>query len=296
MTRYPPIDLKNATVAITGGARGIGRATAEAFAARGARVAIGDLDLALAEKAAAGVDGTAHHLDVRDRDSFRTFLEEVTAAHGDLAVLVNNAGVMPNAGFLDLGDDLDRLTIDVNLFGVVHGMRLALPRMLDLGRGHIVNVASLAGKFPVPGLAMYNASKYAVVGLTAATRREYARHGVSITAVLPSAVDTELASGLDMKPIPKVGPGRVAGAVVASVASRKAEIAVPGYVGGLAAAAAVTPEPILNAIRRLIRDDRALQPDARERLAYRARINEQGERENNDSAGRRNGPPSAHSD
>ena len=214
MTRYPAIDLRGAAVAVTGGAQGIGRATAAAFAARGAHVAIGDLDLDLAKKAAASIGGTAHLLDVSDPESFRAFLGEA----GDLAVLVNNAGVMPNGGFLELDERINRLTIEVNLFGVVHGMRLALPGMLERGRGHIVNVASLAGKFPVPGLAMYNASKFAVVGLSAATRREYAHNGVSISAVLPSAVDTALASGLDMKPIPKVTPEDIAGAVVGSVA------------------------------------------------------------------------------
>ena len=274
MTRYPSIDLTGATVAITGGAQGIGRASAAAFAEAGARVAIGDLDLDLAKQTAAHLGGTAHVLDVRDPESFRTFLDEATTEHGDLSVLVNNAGVMPNGGFLDLDDRANRLTIEVNLFGVVHGMRLALPGMLERGRGHIVNIASLAGKFPVPGLAMYNASKYAVVGLTAATRREYADRGVSITAVLPSAVDTALASGLDMKPIPTVKPDDIAHAVLGSVASRKAEIAVPGYVGALAAAAAITPEPVLNTIRRLVHDDRALQPDTADRTAYRSRIND----------------------
>lgn len=270
MTRYPAIALRGAAVAITGGAQGIGAAVAAAFAERGARVAIGDLDLARATTTAERVGGTAHALDVTDRDSFREFLAAAAEAHGDLAVLVNNAGIMPNGGFLDLDDRTGRMTVEVNLFGVVHGMRLALPGMLARGRGHIVNVASLAGKFPVPGLAMYNASKYAVVGLTAATRREYAAHGVSLTAVLPSAVDTALASGLDMKPIPKVTPAAVARAVVGSVADRKAEIAVPGYVGALAAAAAVTPEPVLTAIRRLVRDDRALRPDTAGRAAYRS--------------------------
>ena len=272
MKRYPTIDLDGAAVAITGGAQGIGRATAEAFAARGAKVAIGDLDLELATEAAEAVGGTAHRLDVSDRESFRVFLDEASTAHGDLAVLVNNAGVMPNGGFLELDESMDRLTMEVNVFGVVHGMRLALPGMLERGRGHIVNVASLAGKFPVPGLAMYNASKYAVVGLTAATRREYAARGVSLTAVLPSAVDTALASGLDMRPIPKVQATDIADAVVRSVASRKAEIAVPGYVGGLAAAAAITPEPVLARIRGLMRDDRALGPDSAERIAYRERL------------------------
>ena len=272
MTRYPSIELRGAIVAITGGAQGIGRATAAAFAARGAHVAIGDLDLELAEQSAASIGGTAHPLDVSAPESFRAFADAVLAEHGQLDVLVNNAGVMPNGGFLDLDERINRLTMEVNLFGVVHGMRIVLPGMLERGRGHIVNVASLAGKFPVPGLAIYNASKYAVVGLSAATRREYAGSGVSVTAVLPSAVDTALASGLDMKPIRKVTPEEIATAVVGSLASRKAEIAVPHFVGALASAAAITPEPVLNVIRRLVRDNRALLPDTREREAYRARL------------------------
>ena len=121
---------------------------------------------------------------------------------------------------------------------------------------------------------MYNASKFAVVGLSAATRREYARRGVSISTVLPSAVDTALASGLDMKPIPKVTPEDIAGAVTGSVSSRKAEIAVPRYVGALATLSTLTPEPVLNTVRRLLRDDRALQPDNADRAAYRARLNQ----------------------
>ena len=277
MTSYPRIELDGATVAITGGAQGIGQATAARFAAAGARVAIGDLDLERAEKAAAEFGGSAHQLDVADPESYAAFLREVQSAHGDLDVLVNNAGIMPNGGFLDLGDRTNRLMIEVNLVGVMTGMRLALPGMLDRGRGHIVNVASLAGKFPAKGLAVYNATKFAVVGLTAATRLEYADRGVSVTAVLPSAVDTALASGLDMWPIPKVKPDDIARAVVGSVASRKAEIAVPGYVGALATAAAVTPEPALNLVRRLMRDDRALRADCGDRAAYRDRLATQSE-------------------
>ncbi|MFD5092440.1 SDR family oxidoreductase [Amycolatopsis thailandensis] len=281
MTKYPDLDLDGAHVAITGGGQGIGRATAERMAARGARVSIGDLDLEAAKRTAADVGGTAHHLDVADQTSFAAFLAEAGEANGPLAVLVNNAGIMPNGGFLDLPDALNRATMEVNVFGVVHGMRLALPGMLERGRGHIVNVASLAGKFPVQGLAIYNASKFAVVGLTAATRLEYARHGVSVSAVLPSAVDTALASGLDMRPIPKVKPGRIADAVVDSVRTRAAETAVPGYVGVLASLAAVTPEPALNAFRRLVRDDRALRPDSPERDGYRARLHQDTQREEN---------------
>ncbi|MGW4832459.1 SDR family oxidoreductase [Amycolatopsis japonica] len=281
MTKYPDLDLARAHVAITGAGQGIGRATAERMAALGARVSIGDLDLEAAKRTAGDIGGTAHHLDVADPASFATFLGEAEQANGPLAVLVNNAGIMPNGGFLDLSDALNRATMEVNVFGVVHGMRLALPGMLERGRGHIVNVASLAGKFPVKGLAIYNASKFAVVGLTAATRLEYAPHGVSVSAVLPSAVDTALASGLDMRPIPKVKPGRIADAVVDSVRTRAAEIAVPGYVGALATLANVTPEPALNAFRRLIRDDRALRPDSPERDGYRARLDQDIHREEN---------------
>src|SRR5207342_2220563 len=109
MSNYPRIDLRGATVAITGGAQGIGRATATAFAERGARVAIGDLDLDLAKQTASAIGGTAHLLDVSDQASYAGFLDEVAAVHGDLSVLVNNAGVMPNGGFLDLDDRTNRL-------------------------------------------------------------------------------------------------------------------------------------------------------------------------------------------
>ncbi|MFD8495257.1 SDR family oxidoreductase [Amycolatopsis sp. NPDC059657] len=278
MTRYPAIDLTGAHVAITGAGQGIGRVTAERMAARGARVSVGDLDAETAKRTAADIGGTAHHLDVTDPDSYAAFLAEAEAANGPLSVLVNNAGIMPNGGFLDIPAELNRAMMEVNVFGVIHGMRLALPGMLERGRGHIVNVASLAGKFPVPGLAVYNASKFAVVGLTAATRLEYAHRGVSVSAVLPSAVDTALASGLDMRPIPKVSPGRIADAVVATVRTRAAEVAVPGYVGALATAAGLLPEPALGAFRKLAKGDRALHPDSPERADYRARLSQDAQR------------------
>ncbi|MFS3127626.1 SDR family oxidoreductase [Nocardioides sp. Bht2] len=275
MSRYPAVSLSGASVAITGAAQGIGRATAEALAARGAQVAIGDLDLALAERTAAAIGGTAHRLDVRDRDAFAAFIAAAEAAHGPLEVLVNNAGVMPNGGFLEIDDATNQLIMDVNVGGVVNGMQVALPGMLSRGRGHIVNVASLVGKFPVPGLAMYTASKFAVVGLTAATRREYADSGVSLTAILPSAVDTALASGLDMKPLPKVQPSEIADAVVASIGSRKAEIAVPRYVGALSTFMAVIPSAAEEQLRRITKDDRALRTHGGERAAYAQRIEDQ---------------------
>lgn len=275
MTHYPPIELAGATVLVTGGAQGIGKAVATRLAARRAHVAIGDLDADLARATAAGLGGpgsSGHPLDVRDPESFAAFVEAAESAHGPVAVLVNNAGVMPNGPFLDLDPATDRMTMEVNAFGVITGMRLVLPGMIERGRGHVCNIASLAGKVPLKGLAVYNASKFAVVGLTAATRAEHAGTGVSISAVLPSAVDTALASGIDFRPLPKVSPEVIAEAVERSLRTRAGELPVPRYIGALAATMNALPEPALDVVRRLVRDDRALQADDAERAAYQQRL------------------------
>ena len=261
MRRYPRIQLDVALVAITGAGRGIGLATAEKFVAAGARVALGDLDGGLAKEAAdrLGPLASGHDLDVTDKESFRAFLTAAEEHHGKpLDILVNNAGVMPNGPFLDQEDRIDRLTMDVNVYGVIHGMRLAVPGMAERGRGHVVNVCSLAGKFPIKGLAVYNASKFAAVGLTAATRLELESTGVSITAVLPSAVRTELSSGIDYGVLPAVDPEDIAEAVVSSVRSRAAEIAVPSYVGAATRMAPLVPESVMRVLRRAMRDDAAI--------------------------------------
>ncbi|MEV0332540.1 SDR family oxidoreductase [Nocardia sp. NPDC050717] len=276
---YPRIDLSGALVAITGAARGIGLATARAFVAEGAHVALGDLDEALAVQAAADLGDRAmgHVLDVTDKSSYAAFLDAAAAWRGrPLDVLVNNAGVMPNGAFLEQSDRIDQLTMDVNVYGVIHGMRLALPGMVERGRGHVVNVASLAGKFPLKGLAVYNASKYAVVGLTAATRLEMDATGVSVSAVLPSAVRTELSSGIDYGILPAVDPEDIADAVVRTVRTRAAETAVPGYVGLMANAAGLVPESLLKVVRKAANDDAAIsRVDDRVRRVYLDRIEKQ---------------------
>lgn len=279
MSRFARIDLDGALVAITGAARGIGLATAKEFVAAGAHVALGDLDDALAKEAAAelGERASGHRLDVADKASFAAFVDAAEQQHGrPVDVLVNNAGVMPNGPFLDQEDRIDRLTMDVNVYGVIHGLRLVLPGMIERGSGHVVNVASLAGKFPIKGLAVYNASKYAVVGLTAATRLELEGTGVSLTAVLPSAVRTELSSGIDYGLLPAVDPEDVAAAVVKSVRSRKAEVAVPSYVGLAANGAPLVPEGVMRAFRHAVHDDAAItRVDNTVRKAYIERIENQ---------------------
>ena len=272
--RYPVIPLDGAVVAVTGGGRGIGRATAQAFAAGGARVWVGDLDHERAEDTARLVGGHARRLDVTSRESYAAFLDAVTAEHGRVDVLVNNAGVMPLGGFCEEPDALSRLTMDVNVWGLVHGMKLVLPGMIARGRGHVVTIASMAGKIPIPGMAVYNASKFAAVGLSAAVRREYADSGVSVSAVLPSAVRTELASGAPLgRGLAAVDPQDVAAAVVRSVETRRAEIPVPGYLRGWDVLAALTPEPVMRLLRAAARDRRALTGvDRAARAAYEERV------------------------
>jgi len=277
MRRYPDIDLADAVVLITGGARGIGLATAEAFSTLGATVCVGDLDGDEAQRASAQLGLHAFELDVTSRASFGAVVDEVLARFGRVDVLVNNAGVMPLGDFVTEDDAVTRVTVDVNLFGPVNGMRLVLPSMISRGRGHVVNVCSMAGKIPIPGMAGYNASKFAAVGLTAAVRREYARTGVSISAVLPAAVRTRLASGVPLgRGMPTVEPEQIADAVVASCRTRRAEIPVPGWLTGWDLLDAVTPEPVMRLGRRLIGDDRGLhRVDPAGRADYDAALGKQ---------------------
>jgi short-subunit dehydrogenase len=253
---YPHIDLDGAIVVVTGGARGIGKSTADLFRARGATVCVGDLDGAQSS-AAVGVRTFA--VDVTSRDSFVEFVTAVIERHRRIDVLVNNAGVMSLGDFLSEDDAISRTAFEVNVWGLIHGIRLVLPHMIARGRGHIVNVASMAGKLPIPGMAVYNASKFAAVGLSGAVREEYRDTGVSVTTVLPSAVRTRLASGVLLGGgLPTVEPEAVARAIVGSVGSRRAEITVPRYLAAWDVHSAVTPPVLMNLGRKVIRDRRAL--------------------------------------
>ena len=277
LMRYPTISLTGAVVLVTGGGRGIGAATAARFARRGAHVWLGDLDLDVAEQTAAEIGATAHALDVTDRSSFTAFASAALTAHGQIDVLVNNAGVMPLGDFLTETDAVSRTTFDVNVFGLINGMRTVLPHLIERGRGHVVNVASMAGKIPVPGMAVYNGSKFAALGLSLAVREEYAPHGVSVSAVLPSAVRTRLASGVPLgRGMPTVEPDDVAMAVVGSVTHRRPEIPVPGYLAGWDVVSALVPESVLRVGRRFVGDRRALTSiDHTTRGAYDNAIDEQ---------------------
>ena len=153
-------------------------------------------------------------MDVRSRDSFANFLDSIDAP---LQVLVNNAGIMPTGRFVDQDDAVVEATVDINLRGVLIGTKLALPGMLERGSGHVINIASYLGTVPAAGLAAYCASKFGVVGFSASLRDELAGTGVTVTAVLPCAVRTELVTGIQLGGVlPTVHPDAIAEAVVKS--------------------------------------------------------------------------------
>ena len=268
--------LNGQVVAITGGARGIGRATAAALIAQGARVAIGDVDVPLVQRTAdelgSGTVGLA--LDVTDRDSFATFLDETERQLGRLDVLVNNAGIMPVGPFVDETDATARRLVDINVHGVILGSRLAIERFLPRGRGHIVQLASIAGKRGFPGGATYCATKHAVVGLTEALRVELRGTGIEMHQVLPIGVNTELYSGVKQaRGFTTPEPEQVANTIVELLQTGKFELYEPRSVGVLTRLQNVIPRSLAEAIVRWTKGDRLLlAADPVARAAYEARI------------------------
>jgi NADP-dependent 3-hydroxy acid dehydrogenase YdfG len=270
-----PRSLTGRVVAITGAARGIGRATAEALARDGARVAIGDLDAALAERTAEeiGPQAAAFQLDVTDRASFERFIDDVQARIGPVDVLVNNAGIMPLGPFAEEDDATARRLVDVNVHGVLIGMKVVLPRFTARGEGHLVNIASAAGKGPYPGGATYCGTKHFVVGVTETVRGELRGKGVDVSVVMPVVVDTELATGVGTpRGIPRVKPDDVAAAIVETLRRPRFDVYVPRSIGPLTALSAVVPRPVREWALRAIGADRVLwRVDSAARRPYELR-------------------------
>src|SRR5688572_26211041 len=225
-------DLRGKLVLITGGARGIGRATAVELLRAGARVVIADIDLPLAETTARELTSSGEirpmKLDVTQRSEWEQVVEKVERDVGPIEVLVNNAGIMSLGKFLELDENNDRRQIEINVMGVLHGMRAVLPRMQARGKGHIVNVASLAGRVGIPHATTYTATKFAVIGATESLRNELRGSGIDFTYVMPYLVNTELASGTKgLRWPPIVEPEDVARALVAGVRKNRLEVYVP---------------------------------------------------------------------
>lgn len=191
---------------VTGGASGIGRALVQALAREGARVVVADLDEAGAEAVAGdirarGGEAVAVPVDVSDRDQVLALADRAYAALGAVHVLCNNAGVA-HWGPLQAATHRDwQWVLGVNLWGVIHGLEAFLPRMIARGEpGHVVNTASMAGLIATPGLGVYNASKYAVVGLSETLARDLRPHHIGVTVLCPMGVATRIRDSARVRP------------------------------------------------------------------------------------------------
>ncbi|AVH21158.1 SDR family oxidoreductase [Nocardia cyriacigeorgica] len=267
--------IRGKVVVITGGARGIGLATATALQALGAKIAIGDIDEVTVKESGSSRDFEVYgRLDVTDPASFEAFLDEVERILGPIDVLINNAGIMPTGKFAEEPDQVTRRILDINVYGVILGSKLALARMLPRRSGHVINIASLAGETHIPGLATYNASKHAVLGFTDTLREEYRGSGVSFSSVLPTLTKTELGSGVSTPKILRPAePEEIADAIVELIAAPKSKVRVTAVAGAIAQVVNLLPESWGDGLARALGSNRAFldDVDSAQRKAYEER-------------------------
>jgi len=191
-------ELGGKIAVVTGGGSGIGRGMVLAFAAAGMHVAIADVEVAAAEKVAGearalGVTALAVATDVAQRDSVEALAVRVYSELGAAHVLCNNAGVAVFGALVEMTDADWRWLLGVNLEGVVNGLQAFLPRMkAQSGEKHVVNTASVAGIAALPGIGVYTATKYAVVGISETLRIEGAAWGLGVSVLCPGAVRTRI--------------------------------------------------------------------------------------------------------
>jgi NAD(P)-dependent dehydrogenase (short-subunit alcohol dehydrogenase family) len=237
-------DLTGKIIVITGAARGIGAATARALAREGAQLAIGDLDGDLAGSLAAelGAKSIGRKLDVTDHAGFASFLDDVEDELGPIDVLINNAGIMPVTGFSEESPDSIARQLEINLHAVIFGSQQAVQRMQARGRGHLVNVASAAGKGGFPGVVTYCSTKFGVVGLSEALHHELHGSGVDVSVVMPAIVRTELTDGVkDHWMIKTSTPEQVADTIVGALKKPRLDVFVPRSLGALNRSMALVP-------------------------------------------------------
>jgi 3-oxoacyl-[acyl-carrier protein] reductase len=189
--------LAGRTAVVTGGAQGLGRAIAQRFVAEGARVVLGDVDLAAAEAAAADLGAaTAVRCDVTLEDDVAALVDTAVATYGGLHVMVNNAGVLRDATMRKMSLADFRLVIDTHVQGTWLGTRAAAAHMREHGGGSIVNMSSISGKVGNLGQTNYSAAKAAIVGLTKAAAKEVAHAGVRVNAIQPGLIRTPMTEAM----------------------------------------------------------------------------------------------------
>lgn len=267
-------NLNGRVVAITGGARGIGAAMARAFRAAGAAVAVGDVDAQLAEATATTIGCLGTYVDVVDASSVSGFLDEVEAVLGPVDVMINNAGIMPVTPILEESAESVRRQLAINVAGVIYGTQEAGRRMAARGSGHVVNVASAAGRMGFGGVATYTGTKFAVMGFTDAAALELRRTGIDFTCVLPGVVKTELTSGLrDHRILRSCEPEDVARAVVQAVRRPRRTVYVPGRLRAVSWGYGLLPSAARTRVMAMMgADHQLLAGDAAARRDYQKRI------------------------
>lgn len=198
------MNVKNKVVVITGGARGIGKKTAEIFKGNGAEVIIADYDKDTGIETASELGVEFIEVDVSDHDSVINLFSEIDSKYNQLDVLINNAGTTADGFLVKMDEAAWDKVIDVNLKGVFNCGKEAAKRMMDKGEGVIINTASVVGLYGNVGQTNYAASKFGVIGLTKTWSKELAPKGVRVNAVAPGFVETDMLESVPDKILDKI--------------------------------------------------------------------------------------------
>ena len=246
-------DLRDKVVLVTGAASGIGRATANAFAAEHAKLVLCDVNEPALREVAREVASVAPHVeshvtDVASRKDFENLAKDVHRRFPAVDVLVNNAGVGQGGGLLDMSLEDWEWVLSINLWGVIHGCHFFVPKMLERGAGgHVVNISSVFGFFAPPGTIGYCTSKFAVFGLSESLRGELAPHGIGVSTICPGMINTNI-----------VKHGRVRGTTQQAHERMVKQFETRGH----------SPDVVARAVMSAVRKNRGVVPAAPEAWAF----------------------------
>jgi len=254
---------------VTGAASGIGYAVSEALLKAGAVVFLADRDTKMLASAVEqlGADaGRVHpvNVDVTSQEQVQQLIQDAASRHGRIDCLFNNAGIGATMQIGEATLEHWRRLIDINLWGVIYGVHAAIPIMRHQGGGHIINTASLAGLIPIPFQALYNTTKYAVVGLSESLRFELADEGIHVSVVCPSDVATRIygtpiiGERQEVKPPDNAIPAKEAAqTILAGVANKEGIIVLPESAGQMWLQYRTSPESSENFLLNMARQRRS---------------------------------------